>query len=178
MKSVIISSVLTVSAVALGLPLTAAAYGPGMADCDGSGPKAFAGVGDPASRVQARLERFKQQLNLSVEQQTAWQAFADKVASEAGQARTAMLSLRQDQTLTAPERMARMQTLMQERLQAMAGVHEVFNNLYNLLSAEQKKIADAYAQAWPHGAGLGSPTKPAGGPANAPGSGPGYGRGR
>ena len=171
MNRTIIASFLTAGAVALGLPLTAAAFGPGAgaAACDGTGPKAFNGMGDATARVQARLDRFKQQLNLTAEQQASWQAFADKVTSEAGQGRTAMQSLRQDQTLTAPERMARMQALMQERLNAMAGVSEAFNNLYAVLSAEQKQIADAYAQNMQHGMGPGGPA----GPAAAPGGGRG-----
>lgn len=159
MNRTVIASFLTAGAVAFGLPLTAAAFGPSAAvgACDGTGPHVMKGMTGPGAFAQTRLEKFKAQLNLTDGQQAQWQAFADKVIAEAGQGRAAMINLRQDQTLTAPERMARMQALMQERLTAMASVTEAFRNLYDVLSAEQKQVADAYAKAMPHGPGMTAP---------------------
>lgn len=152
MNRTVIASFLTAGAVAFGLPHSALAFGPWA--CEGMGPHAMKAAAVPGTFVQARLEKLKAQLQLTEGQQAYWQAFADKVIAEAGQGREAMINLRQDQTLTAPERMARMQALMQERLTAMAGVTEAFRNLYDVLSSEQKQIADAYVKAMPHGFGF------------------------
>jgi len=47
-----------------------------------------------------------------------------------------------DTKLTAPERMAKMQSLMEEHLAKMKGVHDSFNRLYAALTPEQKAVAD------------------------------------
>lgn len=109
---------------------------------------------DPALRAERRLEFFKGELKLTPEQETLWQAFAEKAKSEAGKGFKAMRDQSADANLTAPERMAKMQKLMQERVDAMAGVHDSFNRLYGALTPEQKKIADLHAaQMGPGGKG-------------------------
>ncbi|MDP1653080.1 MAG: Spy/CpxP family protein refolding chaperone [Rhodocyclaceae bacterium] len=103
---------------------------------------------DPAVRAERRLEFFKGQLKLTSEQEPLWQAFAGKAKDNMGGAGKGMMSMRDqsaDANLTAPERMAKMQSLMQERLTAMTGVHESFNRLYAALTPEQKKVADQHA---------------------------------
>lgn len=109
---------------------------------------------DPALRAERRLEFFKGELKLTPEQEPLWQAFAEKAKSEAGKGFKAMRDQSADANLTAPERMAKMQKLMQERVDAMAGVHDSFNRLYGALTPEQKKIADLHAaQMGPGGKG-------------------------
>lgn len=100
---------------------------------------------DPAQRAERHLGFLKEQLKLTPDQEPLWQAFADRAKSEAGQGMKAMRDQAADTNLTAPERMAKMQTLMQERVNAMAGVHESFNRLYAGLTPEQKKVADLHA---------------------------------
>jgi periplasmic protein CpxP/Spy len=151
-----------------------AGRGPGSMGCDGMGPMGMgpmAGQGmqggqggprgmragmrmDPAVRAERHLGFFKEQLKLTPDQEPLWQAFAEKAKSEAGKGMRAMSDQAADANLTAPERMAKMQTLMQERVNAMAGVHESFNRLYAGLTPEQKKIADLHAaQMGPGGKG-------------------------
>ena len=127
--------------------------------CDGTGPMGMEPMGgqggpmgrqasmkfDPAVRAERRLEFFKTQLQLTPEQQPLWQAFADKAKEEAGKGMRAMRDQTANANLTAPERMAKMQTLMQERLNAMTEVNDSFNRLYTALSPEQKKVADLHA---------------------------------
>jgi hypothetical protein len=109
---------------------------------------------DPAQRAEARLTMLKEQLKLTAEQEPLWLAFAEKAKAEAGKGFKAMQNQPADANLTAPERMAKMQALMQERLTAMAGVHENFNRLYEALTPEQKKLADQHAvQMGPKGKG-------------------------
>jgi hypothetical protein len=130
--------------------------------CNGMGPMGSMGAGpmsgqmgpkgmranmrmDPAQRVERHLGFLKDQLKLTPDQEPLWQAFAEKAKSEAGQGMKAMRDQAAEANLTAPERMAKMQSLMQERVNAMAGVHESFNRLYAGLTPEQKKVADQHA---------------------------------
>lgn len=160
--------------------------GPGGWGCDGMGPMGagpMAGQGmqggkmgrhaamrfDPAQRAERHLSFLKSELKLTAEQEPLWQAFADKAQAEAGKGFRAMRDQAADANLTAPERMAKMQALMQERVNAMAGVHDSFNRLYAGLTPEQKKVADQHAAQMGRG-GMG----PMGGKAaGRPGPGPG-----
>lgn len=109
---------------------------------------------DPALRAERHLGFLKDQLKLTPDQEPLWQAFAEKAKGEAGKGMQAMRGQAADANLTAPERMAKMQSLMQERVNAMAGVHDSFNRLYGALTPEQKKLADQHAaQMGPGGKG-------------------------
>jgi len=132
--------------------------GAGGMGCDGMGPMGSGPMAgqmgpqgmragmriDPAQRAERRLEFLKGELKLTSEQEPLWQAFAEKAKAEAGKGFKAMREQAADTNLTAPERMANMQKLMQERVDAMAGVHDSFNRLYGALTPEQKKVADQY----------------------------------
>jgi hypothetical protein len=121
--------------------------GQGGWGCDGTGPmgKRAAMRIDPAQRAEQHLDFFKGQLKLTAVQEPLWQDFAEKAKSEAGQGMRAMRGQAVELGLTAPERMAKMQKLMQERVDAMAAVHERFNRLYDALTPEQKRVADQFA---------------------------------
>lgn len=127
--------------------------------CDGSGPMGMGSMGgqggpmgrqaamkfDPAQRTERHLAMLKYQLNITDAQEPLWQAYEQKLKAEAGKGFQAMRGQTVDANLTAPERMAKMQSLMEERLVAMKGVHENFNRLYAGLTPEQRKIADLHA---------------------------------
>jgi hypothetical protein len=172
--------------LAAALSGTAIAQGYGRAGgCDGTGPMGMgpmAGQGgqmaqragmkfDPAQRAERHLGFLKSELKITAEQEPLWQAYADKMKSEAGQGFRVMKQQAADEKLTAPERMAKMETLMQDRLVAMKGVHESFNRLYAGLTPEQKATADRYTARMGQGMG---PKAGAGG-RRGPGSGPGAG---
>lgn len=112
---------------------------------------------DPAARAERHLEALKTALKLTPEQQPLWQAFAEKMQGEAGKGMQAMRAQSADDKLTAPERMAKMRTLMQERLTAMSGVHESFSRLYEGLTPEQQSVADLHAAGMGRGASAGGP---------------------
>ncbi len=121
--------------------------GPGGWGCDGMGPmgrKANMKF-DPAQRAERHLAMLKYQLNITDAQEPLWQAYEQKLKAEAGKGFQAMRGQAADANLSAPERMAKMQSLMEERLAAMKGVHESFNRLYDGLTPEQKKAADQHA---------------------------------
>lgn len=122
--------------------------GPGMM----SGGQASAKI-DPAVRVQRHLDMFKGQLKLTPEQEPLWQAFAEKMKAEAGKGMQGMRTQAADPKLTAPERMAKMEAMMGERLAVMKTVHESFNRLYAALTPEQKVVADQHAAQMGQGMG-------------------------
>lgn len=126
--------------------------GMGGYGCDGMGPMGMGPMArqsgtkfDPAQRAARHLAFLKSELKPTADQEPLWQAFAEKMQAEAGKGFASMRAQAADEKLTAPERMAKMQALMQERLTAMQGVHESFNRLYAALTPEQKATADQYA---------------------------------
>lgn len=135
--------------------------GPGPWGCDGSGSMGAMGKRasmrfDPGQRAEQHLSYLKDQLKLTAGQEPLWRVFAEKAQAEVGQGFKAMRNQVGELGLTAPERMAKMQKLMQERVDAMAAVHESFNRLYAALTPEQKRVADQYAaQMGPGGKGGG-----------------------
>jgi Spy/CpxP family protein refolding chaperone len=115
--------------------------------CDEAGAAMHRHMGqghmDPAAGPEQHLAHFKDELKLTPQQEPLWQAFADKVKETAGSGMKAMHDL--DATLPAPERMARMNAMMKERLAAMESSTDAFKRLYDALTPEQKKTADNHA---------------------------------
>lgn len=124
---------------------------------------------DPAARVERRLSLLKTELKLTAEQEPLWLAFAEKSKAEAGKGFQTMRDQAQDGTVTAPERMAKMASLLKDRATAMESVNESFKRLYDVLTPEQKKTADQFASRMGH-------RGPASGP-RGPRPGPGAGNG-
>lgn len=148
-NSTIVAGVLAASAVFFG---TAYAQAPGR---DSDGKSGFSnsslkqgGGTDPQARVEQRLSRLKGELKLTARQEPLWRAFAEKSVSEAGKGMQAMRErLQGERQLNAPERLAQMQNLMQQRVSAMASVNESFNRLYSALAPDQKAVADTHFSA-------------------------------
>jgi protein CpxP len=158
------SSKIIISMVAAGLMATGAAAvaASGAGDC--GGPRSIHnGVHgahfDPSARAEQRLSRLKADLNITADQEPLWQAFADRVKSEAGGGLRAMREQAKDDNLTAPERMARMTDVMKQRLAVMESVGDAFNRLYQGLTPEQRRIADERATRMMH-AGFGDQAGP------------------
>ena len=142
--------------------------GPRGMGCDGSGPRMGMGPGgmsggpmgrhaamkvDPSQRAERHLVMLKYQLNVTDAQEPLWQAYEQKMKAEAGKGMQAFRTQTGDETLSAPERMAKMQKRMQERVDAMAGVHDSFNRLYEALTPEQKQKADQFVASMGPGQG-------------------------
>ncbi len=141
-----------IAGLILATALTGVAVAQGRG-CDNTGPMGMGPMGgkqagmkfDPAQRAERHLAVMKDTLKITPDQQPLWQAYADKMKDHAGKGFQAMRGQSGDEKLTAPERMAKMQTAMEEHVAAMKGVHESFNRLYAALTSEQKTVADQYA---------------------------------
>lgn len=158
----IITGILAASAVMFGV---AYAQGPGCGPDGGPGMKRSSmqrgGMMDPGARVEQRLTRLKGDIKPTAQQEPLWQAFAEKSKAEAGKGMQAMRKgMQGDKPLTAPERLAQMQTMMKDRVTAMESVNESFNRLYAALTPDQKAAADKHFSAagrHRHGPGRGAP---------------------
>lgn len=148
-KNTIVVGFLAASAAFFGV-----AYAQGMGGmggpggCDGAGPRkagmmreGMPGAMDPARR----LDQLKGELKITAQQEPVWQAFADQTKGSMGKGMAAMRDNKlADEKLSAPERMAKMQTLMKERVAAMESANDAFKRLYAALSPEQQAAADAH----------------------------------
>ena len=150
----IVTGLLATSALAFGLAAQAAPQGMKGMGCEhepgmGMMQRGSAMKGDPSARAEQHLSQFKSQLKVTPQQEPLWQAFAEKMKANAGQG---MKSMRENmqQPMTAPERMDKMSAAMKERLTAMEATHESFKRLYDVLTPEQKAIADKHVM----GAGM------------------------
>jgi hypothetical protein len=157
--------------------IAASAVGFGVAYAQGSGcgPDGMPGMKgasmqrggmmEPGARAEQRLTLLKSELKITAEQDALWKAFADKSKAQAEKGRQAMRErMQSDKPLTAPERMAQMQSMMKERVASMEAVNEAFTRLYAGLTPEQKAAADKhFSMAGPHRHGPGR-----GGPGAAP----------
>ena len=126
---------------------------------------------DPAQRAEQHMDFMKYQLKITAAQEPLWTAFAEKMKAQAGKGWQAMQNQQANAKLTAPERMAQMQSMLEERLAAMKDVHESFNRLYAALTPEQQQAADKFAARMGHGGMGGMQRSPARGPAGAPAAG-------
>jgi len=105
---------------------------------------------DPAARAEQRLTRLHADLKVTAEQAPLWQAFAEKAKAEAGKGFQAMRDNAQDLSLSAPERMTRMTEVMKQRVAAMESVNDSFKRLYDVLTPDQKRVADIHAARMGH----------------------------
>jgi protein CpxP len=117
--------------------------------CDGMGKmgRHAAMKYDPeqhAQRQTRHLEALKAELKITAAQEPLWQAFAEKMQAKSGKGMQSMRDAA-DAKLSAPERMAKMQSQMEAHLLTMKGVSESFGRLYAALTPEQQAVADQHA---------------------------------
>ena len=106
--------------------------------------------GDPSARAEQHLTYLKGQLNITADQESQWQAFADAVKQQA-QGMVAMRASMQSTAGTMPERMDQRLAFMKQRLASMEALNGAAKQLYGVLTPEQKA---AFDQAGP-GTGFG-----------------------
>lgn len=169
-KSTFVAAFLAASAVFFG---TAYAGGPA---CDHDGRHGMkhgemqgqmhSGMMEPGTRAEQRLTRFKSVLKVTPQQEPLWQAFAEKSKAAADKvAQTMREHHKNDKPVSAPERMARMQGVMKDRIAGMESIGESFNRLYAALTPEQQAAVDQQfsgAGRHPHDAEHGHHGKPRG----------------
>lgn len=96
-----------------------------------------------SARADQRLAKLQEALVLRLEQRPAWEAFSAAMRSRAEKAAEQMQSMRAgERPMTALERMERMETFAERRLESMREMHAAAVKLYDVLDAPQKKTFD------------------------------------
>lgn len=140
-------------------------YGPGMGMMGGGprgrfGPGMAGAQGNPAANSAARLAFLQKELGITADQESAWQAYAKQVTQQA----ESMQALRTEATAsakTAPERLNQRAAFAKQRATHMESMSVALNDLYAVLTPEQKAVADQHfgggrmAQGGPRGYGRG-----------------------
>lgn len=99
---------------------------------------------DPVARSHKHLSELKAKLNLTKDQEPAWQTFSDQV-NEQARSMAAMHDKFKDKTAmprTAPEHMAWMVDMMKDRAQDMARMADAVKTFYATLTPGQQAAFD------------------------------------
>lgn len=107
-----------------------------------------------ADHVEGRIAFLKTELKITDAQLSQWNTFADTIRSNAqriSEMRGTMMqggmmqggTMGQTATLTAPDRLDRMEKMMTAMVEAVRSTKAALGPLYAVLSDEQKKMADA-----------------------------------
>lgn len=112
------------------------------------GPGAMMGwgpmMGGPGQHIEGRIAFLKTEIGITPAQEPVWKAYADALRASASS-----MQAMHDQMMsggmpaTPPERMLLHNQMMSAQLDASTTVQKVFVPLYDALSPEQKKVADA-----------------------------------
>lgn len=100
---------------------------------------------DPVARAQKHLSEMKAKLNLTNDQQPAWQAFSDQVNDQAknmADIRGKMKDNMSTMPKTAPDQMAKMADMMKDRSQNMEKMAGAVKKFYDTLTPEQQTAFD------------------------------------
>lgn len=124
--------------------------GPGMGPMGGlhgphgmHGARGQAGNFDPAALIDARMAYVKSALKITTGQEAVWNAYSDKVKQQAQAMKAARATAAQAAALPAPERLTQQLAQMQQHLDSMKSlVSTEMKNLYDILTPEQKAVAD------------------------------------
>ncbi len=123
---------------------------PGMMGHDGSSMPMMQGgshgcmepMTGTAQHVEARIASMRTELKVTDKQLPQWNAFADAMRANARRMTEMHGMMGQDATLSAPERLDRMEKMTAGMMEAVRSTKAAFIPLYGVLSAEQKKKAD------------------------------------
>lgn len=114
-------------------------------DCEGMSMMQGDMKMDHVASAQKHLSEFKGKLNLTKDQEPAWNTFSEQVLAQAKSMGSMPDSVKKDmQSMpqTAPERMAMMASVMKDRAQHMASMADTVKTFYNTLTPEQKTVFD------------------------------------
>ncbi len=115
-------------------------YGRGGPGMRGGGPGSGPGF-SPSAMVDGRLAALKSELNITADQESAWQAFATK-AKDQVESRQALRGQAAAQAQTAPERFAQRAEFAKQRAANIESMSAAVKDLYAALTPEQKAVAD------------------------------------
>lgn len=128
-----------VTAIGLGLGSLAAHANPGEHPEGRPAPHKMERMKE---RMEKRAEALRAKLNLTADQQKAWEKYMAAMQPAAPAARPERLSRDEMAKLTAPERMERMHRMMQHAEQQMARHVAATRDFYAVLTPEQRKVFD------------------------------------
>jgi hypothetical protein len=100
-----------------------------------------------AQHVDSRLTSMRTKLKITDEQMPQWNAFADTMRDNARRMTEMHEKMGPAASMSAPERLDRMEKMTAGMMEAAQSTKAAFMPLYSVLSAEQKKVADALAPA-------------------------------
>lgn len=97
---------------------------------------------DIAAMAEARLTRSKAALKITPDQEAAWGAFAAIVKQQAESMKAVRAAAIAEAKTAVPERMAQHILIAQQHVDNMKALQPKLADLYNVLTAEQKAVAD------------------------------------
>ena len=122
-------------------------FGPG-AGCDvgfGRGPGFGPGAADGAGEfVEDRLAGVKSELKITPEQENAWNAYVEEAKQQAESMRKLMITMHGSRSASLPERIELRNQIWKQRQEQSETLAKKVNDLYAVLSTEQKAVADQY----------------------------------
>jgi Spy/CpxP family protein refolding chaperone len=124
-------------------------YGPGMMGNGGGprggyGPGMGWGQGGPAANADARLSFLKNELAITADQDSAWQAYTTQVKKQA-ESMQALFTQAQSQTAqSGPERLNQRAEFAKQRAANIEAMSTAVKDLYAVLTPEQKAVADQH----------------------------------
>ena len=133
----------TLLAIILTLSITGTVY----ADSVGAPPakSCHHGMMDPVAMAHKHLARMQAALHITADQQTTWQAFADKVTAQAQQMADGHKAMRDSNAthISGPDLMAQHADMMQQHAQSMSATAQSAKTLYAQLKTDQRNTFDA-----------------------------------
>lgn len=102
---------------------------------------------DLSARIDQHLARLKSELKITPDQEQPWQAFSDQVKQQGQSMETVIQSAKgssEGAPQTAPEQMHRRVEFMKQRLAGMEAVAGALDQLYAVLTPEQRAVADKH----------------------------------
>jgi hypothetical protein len=100
-----------------------------------------------AQHVEGRIAFMRTKLKITDHQMPQWNAFADALRGNARRMTEMHEMMAHDASLSAPERLDRMEKMAAGMTEAVQSTKAAFMPLYSVLGAEQKKEADTLAPA-------------------------------
>ena len=143
-------TVLAIVAIfSMGVMVASYATAMGMGPDKGCAMAGFKGkkMADPA-RMDGHLDKMKKELNISAEQENAWSLFADTIKQQ----KTEMMSAMQEQSQQtssaqsakpAPDSISEHVKSMKQRVTGMEAVASAMQQLYTVLTPQQREILDS-----------------------------------
>lgn len=128
--------------VALAMAGVLVASGPVHAD--GMGETLDQRFSNHEIKVNDRLGRFREELQITAAQQTAWDAYLGAIRRNMEDTHEQVVRENQHPPATAPEHFQRMMAMKQEQMADFKRVADTFDTLYATLTPAQKQVADEH----------------------------------